>query len=196
MFIDPSGESLAVTLAIIFGVAGAIEGGTYLGIKAYNAGIEGWGLAGKIALGAIVGGIIGASMGFIVGTAIPGIGAFLGTTIPLFNTVTAAGELVAVSVTGAQLVAAGSAIASLGGLILYSKNPNNNINLQGTPNSSVSKGGSTGYYDSNGNLIKRIDTDHKHFIKELGSYYQPHTHYFKWYKHKGIWRFIEKILPV
>ena len=115
MFIDPSGESLAVTLAIIFGVAGAIAGGTYLGIKAYNAGIEGWGLAGAIALGAIVGGIIGASMGFIVGTAIPGIGAFLGTTIPLFNTVTAAGELVAVSVTGAQLVAAG-----VGMLILWS----------------------------------------------------------------------------
>lgn len=128
--------------------------------------------------------------------AAPGIATFLGSSFTLFNTVSAARELVSVSVTGAQLVATGVAIGSAVGLISYSKNPNNMINLQGAPNSSVTKGGSTGYYDSNGNLLKRIDTDHKYFIKELGSYYQPHTHYFKWYKHKGIWRFIEKILPV
>ena len=77
--------------------------------------------------------------------AAPGIATFLGSSFTLFNTVSAARELVSVSVTGAQLVATGVAIGSAVGLISYSKNPNNMINLQGAPNSSVTKGGSTVY---------------------------------------------------
>ena len=47
--------------------------------------------------------------------AAPGIATFLGSSFTLFNTVSAARELVSVSVTGAQLVATG-----VGALILWS----------------------------------------------------------------------------
>lgn len=86
-----------------------------MGMKAYNAGYEGWDLAGAIIAGAVLGGVIGAGLGAVIGMAAPGIATFLGSSFTLFNTVSAAGELVSVSVTGAQLVATG-----VGALILWS----------------------------------------------------------------------------
>ena len=67
----------------------------------------------------------------------------------------------------------------------------------GKPNSTITQGGSTGTYDSNGNLISRRDTTGKpHYIKELGDYFLPHTHIYEWKLIEGIWRIINKsVLP-
>ena len=58
-YIDPSGH-IAFWLAcgLVLGAIGLIGGGTYAGIKSYEAGNTGWDLVGDIALGAVVGGLL------------------------------------------------------------------------------------------------------------------------------------------
>ncbi len=69
--------------------------------------------------GAVIGGAVGAAIGY----AAPAIGSFLGSSFTLDSFMTAGGELVSVSVSGAQIVAAGvTAFAGLG--IMFSKNSN------------------------------------------------------------------------
>ena len=66
----------------------------------------------------------------------------------------------------------------------------------GIPNSKITDGGSFGEYDSNGNLSYRVDTTGRpHFIKSVGQHCLPHIHKFKWKLIKGIWRFVEEVLP-
>ena len=155
------------------------------GVEASNNGVEGWNLVGAIAEGALYGGAFGAAAGALIGLA-PTIGAFVGSA---FAGTAGAGSAVAVAVSSAYVVAAG-ATAALGMGILLSEIP-----MQGTPNSFIQNGDSFGEYDADGNLMYRTDTGHKHFIKKLQQYFQPHTHHFNWQKINGIWRYIETILP-
>lgn len=111
--------------------------------------------------------------------------------LPSLGSFSAGGALAAgtaITVTGAQI--AGGALASIGIMYLIPKQG-------GVPNSVVQQGGSTGVYDENGNLISRRDTTGKpHYIKELGDYFLPHTHVYKWKFIKGAWRLVNKfILP-
>lgn len=83
-----------------------------VGVTAYNNGARGWDLFGAIAEGFLTGAVIGVIIGGLIAAfiyAAPAIGSYL----------TAAGELVAVTVTGAQIVVAGlAALAGVG--IMYS----------------------------------------------------------------------------
>ena len=67
-YIDPSGH-IAFWLAcgLVLGAIGLIGGGTYAGIKSYEAGNTGWDLVGDIALGAVVGGAAGFAAGALLG---------------------------------------------------------------------------------------------------------------------------------
>ena len=100
-----------------------LNGGTIAGITSYNAGARGWDLFGAIAewflTGAVIGGIIGGLIAAFIYAA-PAIGPFLGSSFQIGSYLTAAGELVAVTVTGAQIAAAGlAALAGMG--IMFSK---------------------------------------------------------------------------
>jgi RHS repeat-associated protein len=128
---DPSG-GFVLTAMLIGLIAGAVIGATVGGVTFYqeakSMGLSGWDLFGATALGvfggAVVGGVIGAGIGALVGIAIPAIsaaasaiGTFMGTSFTL-GSFAFAGEMVAVSVTGAQIV---GATALLGGLVFFAK---------------------------------------------------------------------------
>ena len=70
---DPSGH-MAFWLAcgLVLSVIGLIGGGTYAGIKSYEAGNTGWDLVGDIALGAVIGGTVGFATGALLGAGISG----------------------------------------------------------------------------------------------------------------------------
>ncbi len=73
MYVDPSGHIAFWLLAgIVVGTIGLIGGGTYAGIKSYEAGNAGWDLVGDIALGALVGGAVGFAAGALAGAGISG----------------------------------------------------------------------------------------------------------------------------
>ena len=100
-----------------------LNGGTIAGITSYNAGARGWDLFGAIAEGFLTGAVIGGIIGGLIAAfiyAAPAIGSFLGSSFQIGSYLTAAGELVAVTVTGAQIAAAGlAALAGMG--IMFSK---------------------------------------------------------------------------
>ncbi len=142
--------------------------------------------------------MIGAGIGASVGYIAPAITSFMNAsfsfTLPsmgalLSGSGSAAGMLV--TVTGSQILQGVAGVgAIIGSLVLMAKMP-----YHGEPNSVIQQGGSTGYYDENGNLIKRRDTTGKpHFIKKYNDYFLPHTHEYKWKLIEGIWRIIEKII--
>ena len=200
-----SNGTFALTTAIIIGlIAGAVIGGTVGGVYAYNqasaSGATGWDLFGHTVLGVFGGAVIGAGIGAVLGAASWGIASAITAGISVLSSGFSAlsGGMFASSLaTGGVVVSkgaiAGTATLGLIALILMAKIP-----MQGgEPNSTITQGGSTGTYDSNGNLISRHDTTGKpHYIKELGDYFLPHTHTYKWKLIDGIWRIIEKsILP-
>jgi len=120
---DPEGTAAisSIIIGLIIGaVAGVIIGGVTAGISAYEKGAREWELFGDIALGAlggaVIGGIIGAGIGYIA----PTIGMFLGSSFTLFSFTNAMGELVAVSVTGAQITTTGAIIAGALGFYTFS----------------------------------------------------------------------------
>lgn len=120
--------------------------------------------------------------------AAPAIGSFLGSTFTLGYVVTSSGALVAITVTGAQIAAAGAA-AAIGLGIMFAQLPRNG----GPSNGTLSNDSSIGHYDENGNLTERTDISGRpHYIKELGGYYLPHTHHYRWKFIKGAWRIIRK----
>ena len=127
MNVDPNG-TIGILAGILFGVLiGAIVVGTgvaiYAGVTAYNNGARGWDLFGAIAEGFLTGAVIGGIIGGLIAAfiyAAPAIGSFLGSSFQIGSYLTAAGELVAVTVTGAQIAAAGlAALAGMG--IMFSK---------------------------------------------------------------------------
>ncbi len=76
------------------------------------------------------------------------------------------------TITGAQILKGAGFLLGLG-IMMYK------IPMHGTPNTSIKNGGSFGEYDSNGNLIYRVDTTGKaHFIKAIQEYCLPHIHKF------------------
>ncbi len=198
---DPKGTFVLSALLIGL-IVGAVVGATVGGVVAYNVaknnGAEGWDLVGQTLLGILGGAVIGGAVGAAIGYIAPAISSFLGTTFSftlpslgaLFGSSGAAAGVL-VTVTGAQILQGVAGVgAFIGSLILMSKIP-----YHGEPNSVIQQGGSTGYYDENGNLIKRRDTTGKpHFIKKYNDYFLPHTHEYKWKLIEGIWRIIEKII--
>ena len=185
-----------------------VIGGTVAGVSAANDGAGGWELVGAIATGALVGGAIGAAVGVGVGLAATGAAAALGgggaaTTAGIMasggaGAAALSGMSSAAVTTGLSIVSVG-ALAGVGvlsagllGQYLFSKIP-----MHGTPNSTVSNNGSTGFYDENGNLFARQDTIGKpHYIKRLGNHFLPHTHIYLWDMVNGVWHIIMKfVLP-
>ena len=124
MYTDEDGEGIITVLAIILGFAGAIAGGTYLGVKAYDAGYTGWNLAGAIALGTVGGGIIGASTGMLIGMYLPEITAFMLSSFNLFNVSSGVGTLASASVVSIEVAATVVAV-EFGGSILYAEHKKN-----------------------------------------------------------------------
>ncbi len=194
MRIDPTGTFGWITALIIIGISALVVGtgaAIYAGVTAYQNGARGWDLVGAIAEGFLTGAVVGALIGALIAGMIyaaPAVGSFLGKSFMIGSYVTAAGELVAVTVTGAQIIAAGAvALAGLG--IMFADLP-----MQGGPsNGTLSNGSSIGHYDEHGNLIERTDISGKpHFIKELGEYRLPHTHHYRWDFIKDAWRIIKK----
>ena len=127
MYTDPNG-TIGILAGILLGVLiGAVVVGTgvaiYAGVTAYNNGARGWDLFGAIAEGFLTGAVIGGIIGGLIAAfiyAAPAIGSFLGSSFQIGSYLTAAGELVAVTVTGAQIAAAGlAALAGMG--IMFSK---------------------------------------------------------------------------
>ena len=120
--VDPDG-TIGIWAGILIGILiGAVVVGTgvaiYAGVTAYNNGARGWDLLGAIAEGFLTGAVIGGIIGGLIAAfiyAAPAIGSFLGSSFQIGSYLTAAGELVAVTVTGAQIAAAGlAALAGLG----------------------------------------------------------------------------------
>ncbi len=188
-------------------IAGAIIGAVIGGVVAYNKAVEsgatGWELFGQTVLGVFTGAVIGGAIGAVIGAGI-GIGAEIfaaglsmfgaglsGTGLVLSSGAVLGAGATMVAGIGTMVVGGGIAISSVAlGAYVLSKIP-----YHGVPNSTIQQGGSTGFYDENGNLIKRRDTTGKpHFIKELNDYFLPHTHEYKWKIIDGIWRIIEKIV--
>lgn len=124
MYTDESGEGIIAILAIILGVAGAVAGGTYFGVKAYDAGYTGWSLVGAITLGAIGGGVIGASTGMLIGMYLPEITSFMLSSFNLFNISSGVGTLVGASVLSIEAATAVVAV-KFGGSILYAEHRKN-----------------------------------------------------------------------
>lgn len=121
MYCDPTGHIVisAIITGLIIGAAiGAAIGGTVAGVIAYNNGARGWELFGWTILGIVGGGIIGGAIGAGIGAIWPtlsaSIGSFLNSSFVL-GSLDVGGELVAISVTGAQLVQAG-VVATASGL--------------------------------------------------------------------------------
>ncbi len=126
MNVDPTGTFFLMALLIGL-IAGAVIGGAVNGVIAYNNGARGWELVGQIALGAVVGGVIGAAAGAVVGVggAIMGMGANLlgmglsGGGLALANgMVLGAGATALVGVAGVAVggvvVIGGAAVALVG----------------------------------------------------------------------------------
>lgn len=122
-YCDPSGHFVisAIIMGFIIGAAvGAVIGGTVAGVTAYNNGSRGWELFGWTTLGIVGGGMLGAAIGAGIAAALPTISSFLSSTFILGNFINAAGELVAVTVTGAQIAAAGlAALAGMGNVLFH-----------------------------------------------------------------------------
>lgn len=126
--VDPDG-TIGIWVGILIGILiGAVVVGTgvaiYAGVTAYNNGARGWDLFGAIAEGFLTGAVIGGIIGGLIAAfiyAAPAIGSFLGSSFQIGSYLTAAGELVAVTVTGAQIAEAGLAVL-LGIGIVFSKN--------------------------------------------------------------------------
>lgn len=132
MNVDPNG-TIGILTGILIGVLiGAVVVGTgvaiYAGVTAYNNGARGWDLFGAIAEGFLTGAVIGGIIGGLIAAfiyAAPAIGSFLGSSFQIGSYLKAAGELVAVTVTGAQIAAAG--LAALVGLgIMFARTGKSN----------------------------------------------------------------------
>ena len=55
---------------IVLGASGLIGGGVYAGVKSSQAGNTGWDLVGDIALGVLIGGVVGFAAGALLGAGI------------------------------------------------------------------------------------------------------------------------------
>ena len=195
-YYDPSGHFIALLIASIVGFA--VLGGVAAGLTAYENRASGWSMFGSALLGTLFGGAIGAlaglAMGFI-GPAIGGLDAMMfGDVMAMSGAMALVGVLAQLGVAAGAIYVTAAGATALGNIV-FSRNPNNNIPMNGTPGSTVVQGGSTGIYDQDGHLIYRHDVGHSHYIKEFNGSYDPHTHQFIWKRIKGVWRYIKRTLP-
>ncbi len=125
MYIDSTGHLPFLIIALIIGaIIGATIGGAVAYSEAKKSGASGWDLFWWTLLGIICGGLIGAAIGAAVGAAAPAISAaasavngFLSSSFVVGSYVTASGAAVAVTVTGAQIVAGATAAIALTGYL-------------------------------------------------------------------------------
>ena len=126
MYYDPSGHLAISTIILLACIGlGALVGGTYAGVTAYNDGARGWELVGWTTLGAVAGGVVGGFVGYYAGpmaASLFGSGggfAFAGglESIGVAISSTVAGNLVIAEAIG--LTCAGSLASS--GLIMFAK---------------------------------------------------------------------------
>ena len=126
MYSDPDGNMVITTIFLLVCIGiGAIVGGTYAGVTAYNEGYRGWDLAGKTTAGVLIGGGIGGLVGYVAGplaASIFGISGSIGLSggigaFALASSGTIAGTLVSVSAAG--ISAAGALVAN--GLLMLSR---------------------------------------------------------------------------
>ena len=190
-YYDPTGH---FALFVITAIIGAIAGFGLAAYKDYkedgilfNGNIENY--ISYILGGAIIGGLIGFGLSY----ALPALSTFASTSFTIGGGLSISGGAGILSagftITGAQILKGAGFLLGLG-IMMYK------IPMHGTPNTSIKNGGSFGEYDSNGNLIYRVDTTGKaHFIKAIQEYCLPHIHKFTWKLVDGIWRFIEEVLP-
>ena len=107
MYVDPSGRFALTTIIILTLIAvGVVAGGTAAGVISYSKGYRGWELAGHIFAGAVIGGLIGAAIGYFAAPTIAGL---------LTSTGTIGGSLVLV---GWGAAGGGIAISAIGELAL------------------------------------------------------------------------------
>ena len=126
MFADPSGHFAVSTIILLTCIGvGALVGGIYSGITAYNDGTRDWELFGWIALGVVVGGAVGGLVGYFAGPTVAsllsasGVLAFAGGvgTVGVTISGAVAGTVVAAGAIG--LTYAGALAAS--GLMMFAK---------------------------------------------------------------------------
>ena len=108
MYVDPSG-CFALTTAIILTLiaVGVVAGGTAAGVISYSKGYRGWELVGHIFAGAVIGGLIGGTIGYFAAPTIAGL---------LTSTGTIGGGLVLAG--GLGSLSGGIAISAIGELAL------------------------------------------------------------------------------
>ena len=125
MNVDPSGRFALTALFIGFLIGlgvGAVAGGAVAYTAAKSNGASGWALFGYTLAGIFGGAAIGGAAGALIGYIAPAIGGFLGTSFTVGSYVTAAGELAAVTVTGAQILKGIGAVAAGLGILFASTN--------------------------------------------------------------------------
>ena len=128
MNVDPSGRFALTALFIGFLIGlgvGAVAGGAVAYTAAKSNGASGWALFGYTLGGIFGGAAIGGAAGALIGYIAPAIGGFLGTSFTVGSYVTAAGELAAVTVTGAQILSGVGAVAA-GLVILFARTGKSN----------------------------------------------------------------------
>ena len=107
MYVDPSGCFALTTIIILTLIAvGVVAGGTAAGVISYSKDYRGWELVGHIFAGAVIGGLIGAAIGYFAAPTIAGL---------LTSTGTIGGSLV---LAGGGAVGGGIAISAIGELAL------------------------------------------------------------------------------
>lgn len=134
MNVDPNG-TIGILAGILIGVLiGAVVVGTgvaiYAGVTAYNNGARGWDLFGAIAEGFLTGAIIGGIIGGLIAAfiyAAPAIGSFLGSSFSFGGFALAGGGTAVITLTGAQIAAAGlAALIGLGVMFASTNRPGDN----------------------------------------------------------------------
>jgi hypothetical protein len=112
-----------IVLLLCIGV-GALVGGTYAGVNAYNDGARGWELVGWTALGAVVGGAVGGLVGYYAGpmaACLFGSGGGLSLAGIGAAGLTMSGAMAANIVIGGSLVVSAAGALAASGLLMFAK---------------------------------------------------------------------------
>ena len=124
-YCDPSGNMAVTTIVLLLCIgAGALFGGAYAGVTAYNDGARGWELVGWTALGAVAGGAVGGIVGYYAG---PLAASFL-TSGGVFSLagfgaagLTMSGAMAANIVVGGSLVVSAAGALAASSLLMFAK---------------------------------------------------------------------------
>ena len=99
-YYDPSGNiAISIIILLVCIGIGALVGGTYAGVTAYNNGARDWELVGWTALGAFLGGVVGGTFGYYAG--------------PIAASLLSAGEISFAGIGAAGLTMSGAMAANI-----------------------------------------------------------------------------------